>query len=275
MKYLTISLLILLTVTCSITKAQLKSFNMDHSFKYSNPVLDRIDSTKNLFKGNNFFVSLKPANKILAKTPLAKRILTGNDCGIFCMGAPVSVTGLELKGTRISNTEVILKWKTFSENNNKGFDIERSYSANLNFIYDGFVMGFGNSNVESRYQQTDLNDNENTTYYRLKQINFDGTVAYSNVIAVKGYVVPAKLKIYPNPGPGSEVVFSISGIVKVEKASISITDAMGRHIYSQNNLNLVDGEIPLKQFISLPPGYYNVLIISAENNLRGSFVITQ
>jgi hypothetical protein len=275
MKYCTVLLLFSITLTYSATNAQLQSFKMPHSFKYSNPVLERIDSIQKLFKGNNFIVKLKPSNKILAKIPVAKRMLYGTGCGAFCTLRALPVTGLELKGERISNTEVQLKWKTLSEYNNKGFDIERTYSVNDYFIYNGFVMGIGNSNVESRYQQKDLNDYEGTTYYRLKQTNIDGKFVYSNVIAVKGYAEPAKLKIYPNPGNTSSVYFSISGIINAEKASISITDAMGRNVYQQNNLNLIDGDIPLKQFINLPPGYYNILIISPQNNLRGSFVITQ
>ncbi len=275
MKYFTASLMILFTLAYSITNAQLQSFKNPQSFKYNDPVLEKIDSIKNLFKGNNFIVNLKPANKILAKTPLAKRLLYNNECGVFCSLGALSVTGLELKGERISNTEVQLKWKTLSEYNNKGFDIERTYSVTDYFVFDGFVMSNGNSNGESHYQQKDLNDYDGTTYYRLKQTNIDGKFVYSNVIAVKGYVEPAALKIYPNPGNSSNVFFSISGIINAEKASISITDAMGRIVYHQNNLNLIDEDIPLKQFVILPPGYYNVVIISAQNNLRGPFVITQ
>jgi len=276
MKYFTASLLILFTLAYSITNAQLQSFKKPHSFNYNDLVLEKIDSIKNLFKGNNFIVKLSPANKILAKTPLAKRMLYSNECGVFCSLGALSVTGLELKGERVSNTEVQLKWKTLSEYNNKGFDVERAYATNYNnFVFDGFVVSNGNSNGESHYQQKDMNNYDGITYYRLKQTNIDGKFVYSNVISVKGYVDPAALKIYPNPGNSSNVIFSISGIRNAEKASIKITDAMGRIVYHQNNLNLNDGDIPLKQFVILPPGYYNVVIISAQNNLRGPFVITQ
>lgn len=277
MKNLKAPLLIVFTLAYGVANAQLQSFKKPQSFKYNDPVLRKIDSLKNIFKENNFIVNLKPANKILAKTPLAKRMLyDNNQCGLFCNLGALSVTGLELKGERISNTLVQLKWKTLSEYNNKGFDIERAYSTNNNnFVFDGFVVSNGNSKGESHYQQKDLNDYNGITYYRLKQTNIDGKFVYSNVISVKGYLEPAALKIYPNPGNSSNVIFSVSGIINAEKASISITDAMGRNVYHQNNLNLIDEDIPLKQFVILPPGYYNVAIISAQNNLRAPFVITQ
>lgn len=88
-----------------------------------------------------------------------------------------------------------LAWKTSFESNSQGFDIERSWNGN-NFEKVGFVAGHGDSNRGSDYSFIDRSPLFNS-YYRLKQLDFDGTFAYSRVISVKG--PDAEIVAYPNP----------------------------------------------------------------------------
>ncbi|GGH55164.1 hypothetical protein GCM10007423_62400 [Dyadobacter endophyticus] len=88
-----------------------------------------------------------------------------------------------------------LAWKTSFESNSQGFDIERSWNGN-NFEKVGFVAGHGDSNRGSDYSFIDRSPLFNS-YYRLKQLDFDGRFAYSRVISVKS--PDAEIVAYPNP----------------------------------------------------------------------------
>ncbi|MGN7890424.1 hypothetical protein [Dyadobacter sp. 22481] len=88
-----------------------------------------------------------------------------------------------------------LTWKTSFESNSQGFDIERSWNGN-NFEKVGFVAGHGDSNRGSDYSFIDRSPLFNS-YYRLKQLDFDGRFAYSRVITVKS--PDAEIVAYPNP----------------------------------------------------------------------------
>ncbi|MCW8823012.1 MAG: M28 family peptidase, partial [Ignavibacteriaceae bacterium] len=91
----------------------------------------------------------------------------------------------------VNNSAVQLLWSTATELNNKGFEIERSVDDDDNFVTVGFVDGKGNSteiNYYSYSDQPDLNGFRQL-YYRLKQVDFDGTFSYSNVVNVN-YDVP-------------------------------------------------------------------------------------
>lgn len=117
-----------------------------------------------------------------------------------CSVLPVSIFNF---GGTIKNNQAYLNWSTAVENNNKGFYVERSKDSR-SFESVGFVQGAGNSSHITNYSYTDvsLKDiNVSTTYYRLKQVDADGTSAYSNVISLnlENIQNAGKLKLYPNP----------------------------------------------------------------------------
>ena len=129
---------------------------------------------------------------------------------------PVTLASFEGKH---ENNQTKLVWKTTSETNNKGFEIERSADART-FEKIGFVDGSGDTKENQFYHFTDLNPFA-TSYYRLKQLDYDGKFEYSKVIAVKSDA--AIVKVYPNPAQEYLIVSGIS-----EKQPLSIIDQNGR-----------------------------------------------
>jgi hypothetical protein len=111
----------------------------------------------------------------------------------------------------VSDNSVILKWVTASEVNNMGFEIEKSKvksqkSNESGWEKIGFVEGKGTTTEIQYYlfkEDLTLTHNLNRTlYYRLKQIDFDGTVNYSNTIEVEIDLTPSDFILeqnYPNP----------------------------------------------------------------------------
>lgn len=84
---------------------------------------------------------------------------------------------------RINNESVALNWSTLSEINNEKMIIERS-TDHFNWEERGNISGHGNSNTNQNYSFTDVNNLGSDTYYRIKQIDVDGSYSYSEVTQV-------------------------------------------------------------------------------------------
>lgn len=129
--------------------------------------------------------------------------LTGASSNWIAPGAPL--TGpcaplpIELSYFSVekSGNKVSLVWKTASEHNNAGFEIERSVNGNTGWQKIASVKGAGNSSREITYSFNDLSPVRGNNFYRLKQTDFDGAVKYSYIRSVKfdGNLKP--IIIYP------------------------------------------------------------------------------
>ncbi|HEX9975515.1 MAG TPA: FlgD immunoglobulin-like domain containing protein, partial [bacterium] len=110
---------------------------------------------------------------------------------------------VELATFQATETEgkVLLEWITESELNNFGFEIQRKADEMNGWQKLGFVEGNGTTAVLQKYSFTDEAVNVGTYYYRLKQIDFDGSFELSNEIFIeiqspKAFVL---YQNYPNP----------------------------------------------------------------------------
>ena len=139
----------------------------------------------------------------------------------------------------LKDKEVILNWSTATEVNNYGFDIERMMDGeDWNAL--GFVEGNGNSNSPKDYNFVDNTvSNAGTYYYRLKQIDNDGTYEYSKSISVD-FDAPAKFDLeqnYPNPfNPSTTIRFNLPDN---EFVSLKIFNTLGEEVQTlfEGNLN--------------------------------------
>jgi hypothetical protein len=140
--------------------------------------------------------SANNTTKIVQFTALAQTSFSQFEMG--SIGSPLPVTLLSFEGKRINERDVLLEWQTATELNNKGFDVESSKNA-FEFNKIAFVDGAGNSNTIKNYQLSIVNPQN--AYYRLRQVDFDGTFSYSNIIFVKGSDNSNEniVTIYPNP----------------------------------------------------------------------------
>lgn len=141
---------------------------------------------------------------------------------------------ISLKAEPINNEFIKVSWATASELNNQGFEVLRSTDA-TNYTSIGFVNGNGTTNQEHQYLIDDHDVQADVLYYyKLKQVDFNGTYNYT-------YVVSAKLKkttdftisdIYPNPIITEGYVNIFSPIAT--KLIYSIYNPIGQEIGTKN-----------------------------------------
>ncbi|MBD3387300.1 T9SS type A sorting domain-containing protein, partial [candidate division KSB1 bacterium] len=135
----------------------------------------------------------------------------------------------------LKNNHIVLTWRTISETNNIGFEIERRSEADP-FRLIGFVKGQGNGQAGYRYEFVDTTfESGNTYYYRLKQINQDGTFQYSPTVRMD-IAAPQELTLYqnyPNPfNPGTSIYYALPATSMVD---LSVYDLNGRHVVTLIN----------------------------------------
>jgi hypothetical protein len=148
----------------------------------------------------------------------------------------------------IQSDVTLLEWSTASEVNNMGFDIEKSNNGEIWNRID-FVHGNGNSNVLINYRFVDKDPYNGITYYRLKQIDFDGKMAYSKVVSVS--IKKKKHLVYRfAPNPASQVLYIKTNIK--EDYQLNIYTVEGRLI-RKIVLNPETKSIPVD---NLPEGMY-------------------
>ena len=100
---------------------------------------------------------------------------------------------------RIVNGITLLEWTTVSETNNLGFEVERKL-AEQGWVTIAFVEGHGTTTKNQNYRFSDEGI-AGTLYYRLKQIDYDGSITFSEEIEVNGVTVSTihLAQNYPNP----------------------------------------------------------------------------
>ena len=139
---------------------------------------------------------------------------------------PVELTSFN---AAIVKNGVSLKWETATETNNHGFEIEKSLD-NKNFMKVEFVQGNGTTTNRNTYQYVDRNVNTNKYYYRLKQIDNDGSFTYSKTVELN-YTTISNFTLsqnYPNPfNPSTSIQFS----VPVEsQVTVKLFNAVGQEV---------------------------------------------
>ena len=185
--------------------------------------------------------------------------------GTFTMtlaGTALPVNIVEFKGERISN-ENILTWTTTIESNNVGFEIQRSADGkNFSPLY--FIKSQspnGNSSSNLNYWFKDAKPLEGENFYHLKQIDKNGKITLSHIIAIKG-IKSNKLilkSIYPNPVKDCITISVIAP--KAENAILLINDIAGRVVVTKN-LILKEGNNNLELNISsITSGQYFAKLI--------------
>jgi len=146
--------------------------------------------------------------------------------------------------------EVIIKWQTATETNNSGFEIEKSQRSKVNGQTEWekvtFVDGRGTTTEVTNYTYNDKVVKPGTYFYRLKQIDFDGTTSYSGEIevVVDGPAEFTLMQNYPNPfNPATTIRFTLP--VKTDIV-ISVYTSIGEKVTEAFNGEMEEGYHEIK-----------------------------
>lgn len=155
----------------------------------------------------------------------------------------------------------IVFWQTETEYNNDYFRVLRSYDAE-NYEVIGIVDGKGNSSIQTSYQFNDTETRPGDVYYKLEQVDNDGTTTESEAISL--YRKPMNkglLGAYPNPANEVVVIelFDENGV----NGNLQLLSMTGQVMYSEAlKINgLVKKELNVSQFAG---GVYNLVLTQED-----------
>ena len=189
----------------------------------------------------------------------------GNGGGFSLSGSGTSVVALPVElvyfeAKAIDNHQALLNWQTASELNNNYFDVERSYDA-IHWEWVGKVAGNGTTTQLTVYSFVDktITKSQQTAYYRLNQIDYDGANEYTDIRSIRFTPKPNALEIaaYPNPF-NQEVTLSTSA---TEPYSIEVTDINGLVVLNIENEDKGTHKLDLSTWAS---GVYLVNVTSTQ-----------
>lgn len=175
---------------------------------------------------------------------------------------PIELSFFEAQ--RLDKDNVQLDWATVSETNNRGFEIERMLDTESEFHKINWVDGVGNSTSYLRYNLNDVNSHKGISYYRLKQIDFDGTYSYSPVRAVAGNQSNNNtIQVYPVPTK-DHLIVDLSNWDN-DDVAIKIIDVHGRILFVKEITIQQNHLIKIDEVRDLPSGTYFVSIGNDRN----------
>jgi hypothetical protein len=174
---------------------------------------------------------------------------------------PVELTAFKGKWL---NGAAELNWATASEKNSSHFVVERSVGGDAAYQAVGRVAAAGNSNSTRTYQLRDAEASMQgvaTLYYRLRQVDVDGTQAFSPVVtvAVGKLTVAASLELYPNPTADAQTVMVNYASQPADGSTVQTYSEMGQ-LVSEVPVTETNARLPLPR---LAPGLYHIVLRDA------------
>lgn len=192
-----------------------------------------------------------PSNKATFNCPISSfsQFIIASTSGSL----PVTFTSVKVKE---QGNHAMVTWKTTSEMNNDYFVVERSADA-VQFSELGKVQAKeGRENAIREYEFLDVNP-EAQNYYRVKQVDHDGTSSYSNIVSLNR--LQNQVKAYPNPVQGNGIL-SVDLPAKIRGVKARLLNVIGTEVYTITIDNEVKIDIDMRK---LTPGVY-VLEVGTE-----------
>ncbi len=223
------------------------SGTIQHTLWYQTSPGTAINLTYTLPAGQSFTITDQIGGGFLNLGPFSgsgTAIIPGTYTQVFSKAFLVmtylNITPVELTSFTgsVMQDGVLLNWTTATELNNQGFEIERSTGVQT-WQKIGYVPGFGTTTEPKAYSYLDGDVTTGTYNYRLKQIDFDGTTAYSDEIEVVVDFTPSNFELsqnYPNPfNPSTTIQFQVP---QASDVTVVIYDMLGQAVKS-----LFDGQV--------------------------------
>lgn len=172
----------------------------------------------------------------------------------FMSSVPVELSLFE---AQVKNKQVVLTWRTESETNNLGFGIQRKKREADLFREIDFVAGHGTVAIPQEYQYVDNSVYGGIYFYRLKQVDLDGAIEFSEIrqIALDQLKHFKLMPNYPNPfNPATLIRYSLPQNAHV---TLAVYNSAGKRIARLVNEQQPAGEYSIPfQGLHLASGIY-------------------
>ena len=158
----------------------------------------------------------------------------------------------------------LVEWTTATEKNNDYFSLERSDDA-INFIEIARVAGAGNSIEPIDYSYNDFGIHGGDNYYRLVQVDYDGTRTASEIIVancIESEVDEPEVQAYPNPFSG-ELTLVLDNFNN-RAATIEVYDMLGKLVFMQKADAPQNSYETILNLSNLPSGAYTVRVSTTD-----------
>ncbi|UII24185.1 T9SS type A sorting domain-containing protein [Fulvivirga ligni] len=148
---------------------------------------------------------------------------------------------------------VNIEWKTASEINNDKFIVEKTIDFK-NYVEVGIEKGNGTSEQEHNYRIVDSKPFTGESFYRLKQVDFDGTITIYKPVRVKNLNSFDELRVFPNPNDGDSFTIEMPANNRGEEVKIQIFTLAGKLVEGRslvsNSDELIQYTIDFKDTLS-------------------------
>jgi hypothetical protein len=202
----------------------------------------------------------------------------------LCGPVPIQLSSFECSVNTALRC-VDLRWCTLTETNNYGFEVERKAASDSLFqtVAGSFVGGHGTTVDQHCYTFSDPMITPGTWYFRLRQIDLDGTVHHTRSVrldvstAVDQYVLPDRFLFkqnYPNPfNPSTTIEFVLP---RTSRVVLTIHDMLGREIVTLLDRELLQGEHRVEwNSTGSPSGVYVCRMIAGSFQQSRKLVLTK
>lgn len=169
---------------------------------------------------------------------------------LFPLATPLPVGLVSFRAAAAADS-ITLAWETASETNCAGFEVQRSLSG-VTWYPRGYVAGHGTTSAAHHYRYSE-GQSPLRMYYRLRQLDHDGTESFSPVVVLAPTpLAAAQATVHPNPAHDQAQLSAPAGVL------VRFYDANGR-LRRQQTLDAT-GTLELT---GLPAGTYQLLVSEA------------
>ena len=187
---------------------------------------------------------------------------------------PLPVELLTFEARLIEN-QARLTWATASEVNNDFFEVQRSEDG-TEWEIVGEVDGNGTINEVINYDFTDPRPLFGKSFYRLRQVDFDGQFEYSPVVSVNNLFTGEAMEVlvFPNPTDAGNINLRVLTGNRENKISLQLIDALGhRFIDESMNPEVFSQDLIISPRESLSKGVYFLIVTQNNQAVRQRLII--
>lgn len=203
--------------------------------------------------GGSFFDFGKSSCILNDGSILATGFISGGGGNVDCYKANSDVWVIKLATSTLAsklsgvtatneNSMITVQWNISGSYEKETFVIEKSKDA-IHFVETGRVYGVAHSG-EYTYSYTDKYPFEGTSYYRVKQIDMNGSIFYSAVAMVKNDKTKNLFRVFPNPVLNGK--FTVELANRAANLEAAIIDFSGKKVYTAvyNNVSKINFSVP-------------------------------